>query len=191
MNKNIISATAAIALALGSTGAAFAAGGKDADNKGFYLGADLGQARNDLSSPTSPELRLDKTDTAYGLFGGYQFNKYFGAELSIHKLGQHRIGDSDAKTTAYSLDAIGRLPVNDKFAVYGRLGGAHYERDFSGLDGAGNQNSAGFKVGLGADYAINKDWSLRTELTRYNNLPDLGTYGRTMDAWNVGVSYRF
>ncbi|MBB4841830.1 OOP family OmpA-OmpF porin [Paucibacter oligotrophus] len=191
MNKNIITPIAAIALALGSAGAAFAAGGTGADNKGFYVGVDLGQSRNDLSSPTSPALRLDKTDTAYGIFGGYQFNKYFATELSVHKLGQQRIGDSDAKTSAYSLDAIGRLPVNDKFSVYGRLGGAHYERDFSGLDGAGNKISTGFKVGLGVDYAINKDWALRTELTRYNNLPDLGTYGRTMDSWNVGVSYRF
>ncbi|MEJ6005251.1 outer membrane beta-barrel protein [Paucibacter sp. AS339] len=181
MKKQTLAKVATLALAL-AAGSAFAA------DKGWYMGADIGQSRNDLSSPKTPAPRLDKTDTAYGVHGGYQFNKYFAAELGVNRLGTQKIGDSKATTKAYSLDAIGRLPVSDKFTVYGRLGGAHMERTYS--DDAGN-HAAGFKVGLGAEYAIDPSWSLRTELTRYNNVPTSSTFGNTLDSWNVGVNYRF
>jgi len=181
MNKHTFTKTATLALAL-------AAGSAFAQETGWYVGADIGQARNNLTSPTSPAVGLDKKDTAYGLHGGYQFNKYFATELGVTRLGTQKIGDNKSTTTAYSLDAIGRLPVSDKFSVYGRLGAAHMERNYSAASG---NHAAGFKVGLGADYAIDKNWSVRTELTRYNNVPTTSTFGNTMDAWNVGVNYRF
>ena len=193
MNKNknskiALASISALALALGTaTGAAVAAPGS---NSGFYLSGDLGQSRNNLSSPTSPAVGTDKRGTVYGISGGYQFNPHFATELSVQRLGTHGIGSSEAKTTAYSLDAIGRLPVNDKFSVYGRLGASHLDRKFSGIQ-AQDSHRVGFKLGLGAEYALDKNWSLRTELTRYNKAPVVSTYGEHMNTWTAGVKYSF
>ncbi|WIV96780.1 porin family protein [Kinneretia aquatilis] len=190
-NKNskiALASISALALALGAaSGAARAASSGDS---GFYLSGDLGQSRNNLSSPTSPAVATDKRGTIYGIGGGYQFNKHFATELSVQRLGTHGIGSTESKTTAYSLDAIGRLPVSDKFAVYGRLGASHLDRKFSGIDGQ-NAHGVGFKLGLGAEYALDKNWSLRTELTRYNKAPVASTYGEHMNTWTAGVKYRF
>ncbi|MDC8787084.1 porin family protein [Roseateles koreensis] len=158
---------------------------------GYYVGGEIGRSNTDLSSAQSPAPSLEKRDTSYGIHGGYQFNQYFGTELSLNALGKHKIGDTEAKTTVISLDAIGRLPVNDQFSLFGRLGVAHLDRDFKGLSTIDGGNSTGLKVGLGADYALDKNWSLRTEVTRYNNAPTAGLYDKTLDTWTVGVNYRF
>ena len=191
MNKNSTHSTlalasiSALALALGSiSGAALAA------DSGFYLSGDLGKSHNNLSSTTTPAVATDKRGKVYGLSGGYQFNKHFATELSVQRLGTQSIGSTEAKTTAYSLDAIARLPVSDKIAVYGRLGASHLDRKFSGIE-AQDTHGVGLKVGLGAEYALDKNWALRTELTRYNNAPAIAGYGDHMNTWTAGVKYNF
>ena len=42
----------------------------------WYVGASVGQSFVD-------ELGIDDDDTAFKVFGGYQFNKYLGAELGF------------------------------------------------------------------------------------------------------------
>lgn len=181
MKKQIIAITTTLAC-LTATGLAQAA------DQGFYVGGDIGRSSNNLKSPTMPALGTDKTATGWGAYGGYQFNKYFATELSVTRLGTTHIGSGDSSTTSYSLDAIGRLPVSDKFALYGRLGAAHTERSYADFD---NNHTLGSKVGLGAEYAIDKNWGLRTELTRFNNMPTQGGYGNASNVLSMGVNYRF
>ncbi|MDT8998164.1 porin family protein [Paucibacter sp. APW11] len=184
--STLIGACAA-ALALCST-AAIAA-----PDQGLYIGADLGRSKNDISIPADvkPQPGSSKSATSLGLHVGYQFNRHFATELSVARLGKASIGDSSSKTTAYSLDALAKLPVSDQFSVYGRLGASHYERGFQGLANTGGQHSVGMHVGLGLDYAITLQWGLRAELSRHNNLPDGAGYGRSTDQWSMGVNYRF
>lgn len=181
MKKNVLAITTTIAL-LSGAGLAHAA------DSGFYMGGDIGYSSNNLKSPTSPAVSPDKTGTSWGAYGGYQFNKYFATELGVTRLGSTSIGSSDSHSTSYSLDAIGRLPLNDKFAIYGRLGGAYNERSYSNH---ADNNATGLKVGLGAEYALDKNWALRTELTRFNNMPTQSTYGDATNVLSMGVNYRF
>lgn len=182
MKKQLIAISTTLACLTG-TGLAQAA-----DNKGFYMGGDVGYSSNNLKSPTAPAVSTDKTSTSWGAYGGYQFNQYFATELGVTRLGSTSIAGGDSHSTSYSLDAIGRLPLNDKFAVYGRLGGAYNERSYSNY---ADNSATGLKVGLGAEYAIDKNWALRTELTRFNNLPTQSTYGDASNVLSVGVKYRF
>ncbi len=181
MKKQIIAITTTLACLTG-TGLAQAA------DQGFYVGGDIGRSSNNLKSPTKPAVGIDKTATNWGVYGGYQFNKYFATELGVTRLGSTHIGSGKSTSTSYSLDAIGRLPVSDKFALYGRLGAAHHERSYTGFD---KNHGVGFKTGLGVEYAISNNWALRTELTRFNNMPTQGTYGNASNALSMGVSYHF
>lgn len=190
MNSNNKTRPVAPLAALTLAMAAFAGSASADQNKGFYVGGNIGQSHADVTASV-PGMTVDKRDTSYGILGGYQFNQYFATELTVNYLGKARLGDSEAKTMSYSLDAIGSLPVNDKFSLFGRLGVAQNERDFKGVAQFDSQGNTGFKVGLGADYKLNKNWFVRTELTRYNNVPTAGMFSNTIDTWNVGVNYRF
>jgi OmpA-OmpF porin, OOP family len=181
MKKQLIAISTTIACLTG-------AGLAQAADQGFYVGGDIGRSSNNLKSPTAPPIGTDKTATSWGAYGGYQFNKYFATELGVTRLGSTHIGSGESTSTSYSLDAIGRLPLNDKFALYGRLGAAHNERSYSGFD---KNHAVGFKTGLGVEYALDKNWALRTELTRFNNMPTQSTYGNASNVMSMGVSYHF
>lgn len=184
LRRNSLAAKAsALALALIGSGAWAA-------DSGFYMGGDIGRTKNNANATTDPRANVKKSDTSYGIYGGYQLNRYLAAEVGVARLGTQKIGNTNSKTTTYSLDAIGRLPVSDSLAVYGRLGGAHYERSYNGIPNE-RAHSVGLKVGVGADYAINKNWAVRTELTRYNHMPVAAGYGQHSDALSMGVRYQF
>ncbi|MCH7343507.1 porin family protein [Pelomonas sp. CA6] len=169
-------ATAIAALSLGS-GAAMAA------DQGFYIGGDLAKARQSVDGGA-----LKRNSDSYGVFGGYRFNSNWAVEAAYTDLGKVQGSAIEAKTKTYSLDGIARAPLGKDFGLYGRVGVAHYERDFTG---AGDASANGLKLGVGVDYALTQNLALRTELTRYNNLPTSYGLGKSVDRLGVGLSYQF
>src|SRR3954471_8968815 len=53
---------------------------------GWLVGGSIGQSKNNLSCPAGSSC--DDSDTAFRVFGGYNFNKNFGAELGYADLGK-------------------------------------------------------------------------------------------------------
>jgi len=131
--------TALAALAL------MAATAAQADTQpGFYAGAGIGSTKvgdDDLSG-------VDDSDTGFKIFGGYTFTENWGVEVSYFDFGEASVsaGNSSASVgiTGLSASAVGRLPVNDMFAVYGKLGFASY-------DVKAKFNVAGFGSGSASD----------------------------------------
>src|SRR6185503_6613167 len=131
--------TALAALAL------MAATAAQADTQpGFYAGAGIGSTKvgdDDLSG-------VDDSDTGFKIFGGYTFTENWGVEVSYFDFGEASVsaGNSSASVgiTGLSASAVGRLPVNDMFAVYGKLGFASYDVD-------AKFNIAGFGRGSASD----------------------------------------
>jgi OOP family OmpA-OmpF porin len=82
---------------------------------GFYAGLGLGQG---------DDLVLDQTQTAFKMFGGYNFNRFIGMELSYVDLGNNY---TDYYGTSFTQDGLSyeivlNLPVSptiDLFAKYG------------------------------------------------------------------------
>jgi OOP family OmpA-OmpF porin len=118
--------TALAALAL------MAATAAQADTQpGFYAGAGIGSTKvgdDNLSG-------VDDSDTGFKIFGGYTFTENWGVEVSYFDFGEASVsaGNSSASVgvTGLSASAVGRLPVNDMFAVYGKLGFASYDVDLN------------------------------------------------------------
>lgn len=176
-NKTGILAAAALALALGS-GAAMAA------DAGFYVGGDIASSAHKVGGDSQK-----RSGDSYSIFGGYRFSPNWAVETAYTDLGKVNFNGTEAKNKAYSMDGIARAPLGKDFGVYGRVGLAHYERDFSG--GLGDASNTGLKLGVGADYALTKNVSLRAEVTRYNNLPSQYGFGNKLDRVGLGVGYQF
>jgi OOP family OmpA-OmpF porin len=101
-----------------------------ADN--FYIFGDVGQSKFELDG--SNDSKLSKTDTAFSIGAGYDFNKFLAVELAYRDLGEVADRGSDFNgvdtynfvdkigITALQASVVGKLPVSDVFNLYGRLG---------------------------------------------------------------------
>ncbi len=194
--------------------AAFA---QSAAGTGWYAGAGLGQSRaQDLDSidgtlagfGVTSSSAVSGIDTAWKLFGGYQFTPYVGVEGGYTSLGKFDINSSVAgpapgtgtgtweAKNVWSLAAVGTLPITSQWAAIGKLGVAYSKVDFNyASPGAAiSQSDTGTSplYGLGVKYRFTPQTALRGEWERYSNLGDGSTTGKSsVDAWTMSVQYNF
>ena len=150
----------------------------------YYIGGDVGKSSQRVDGNSQK-----RSSDSYSIFGGYKFNENFAAEIAYTDLGKVDFGGVTAKNKVYSLDGIARAPLGKGFGVYGKVGVAYAERDFS--NGLGDKDKTGLKLGVGVDYALTKNVSLRAEATRFNNLPDANGFNKKDDRLSMGVAYQF
>lgn len=144
----------------------------------------------------------------YKLQLGYQVNPNFAVEGGYVDLGQQNYhvaydtGDAKAKVRSRGLnvDTLGILPVNSEFSVFGKLGvidaKTRYHIDGSDDDGEFADSREKYRwspnFGVGANYAVNDETSLRLELERFEDIGSKSTTGeQNVDLVSLGVSYRF
>jgi OOP family OmpA-OmpF porin len=189
-----------------------------AQDAGWYGGANLGQSNasiddarisNDLlgSGLVTTSIDDDDRDRGFKLFGGYQVNKYFAVEAGYFDLGQFGFVantvptgslSGDIKIKGLNLDAVGTLPITEKFSAFGRLGVAyaHTDGSFVGtgavnvLNPSPSARDTNLKVGLGVQYAFTEALSLRAEIERYRINDAVGNKG-DVDLASIGLVYRF
>jgi OOP family OmpA-OmpF porin len=96
---------------------------------GFYAGAGIGTTK--ISDDAFDGTGIDDSDTGFKIFGGYDFNQNFAVEVGYFDFGEASAregGDSlSVGVTGLTASAVGRLPVSDMFALYGKLGFASYD----------------------------------------------------------------
>lgn len=170
-------AAAGLALTLG-------AGLAKAADTPYYIGGDVGSVSQRVGGDTQK-----RSSDSYSIFGGYKFNENFAVEAAYTDLGKASFNGVTAKNKIYSLDGIARAPLGNKFGVYGKVGVAYAERDFN--NGLGDTDKTGLKLGVGVDYALTKNVTLRAEATRYNNLPSANGFDKKSDRLGLGLAYQF
>jgi OOP family OmpA-OmpF porin len=176
-----------------------------AQNAGhFYGGAGLGQAQSKIdddrinaaligAGATSTSITHDQHDASYKVFGGYQFNPYFGMEAGYFNLGEFGFKsttstgtlDGRIKLTGMNIDMVGTLPVNDQLSLLGRVGvhNARARDTFTTTGGLSVSNpnpetkETNYKVGFGFSYKFSQSMSLRGELERYRINDAVGNKG--------------
>lgn len=178
MKSPKIRSLCAVLLALGGLGAATAR----ANEPAFYAGGSLGVPRyQDSVNGVS-----GSGNGASGkVFGGYQITPNVGVEVGYADLGHIDNSTGRVDGRAGYVDAVGTLPLGDKFSLIGSAGVTHVDLDTSAGDGSGN----GLKLGLGAQYALTGNLALRAEAERYHASafdakPDI-------DQYTVGLRLRF
>ncbi len=136
------------------------------DISGWYAGLRAGYSSNEKSC-LNDRISCDKTDTGYGIFGGYDFNHRYGIEFSWND-----IGDSRARYEDFNLD--GKLQeadialkishaLNKHVHLYGKIGAAFWDGEVTGgpekLDDSGVRPLAG----VGLEFPFAPHWSGRIE----------------------------
>lgn len=165
-----------------------------------YLGASLGQsdADEDVAAGLIDDGNVDTKDTAFKIFGGYQFNRNFALEAAYIDLGEvsysgtfggAAVTGGSVETTGFNLSAVGILLVNEKFSVFGKVGVFVWEAEANDVTGgvpfSASDDGADLSFGLGASYAITPSLSLRAEWER------LESSDADADILSIGVAFRF
>ncbi|MBZ6071547.1 OmpA family protein [Aeromonas schubertii] len=148
-----------IAIALAAIGAT------SAQANDWYTGVGAGWA--DMRDLGKFGWDADEDATAINLFGGYNFNDNFGAELGYLYAGKGGVDGVDFKTQGATLSGIGRLPLNSVFSLFAEGGAYFYHAN--GNDNT--DNGVAPLAGLGVT-------------AKLSDLVDLQARYRYM--WNVG-----
>ena len=138
-----------------------------------YVGVKVGQFDLDVDGADKP--------TAYGVYGGYNFDPNFGIEAEYvgSDDADYRGGDIDAKT--YGAYGTYRYAFpNTGLYAKGKLGVARTEVEASGTtlglyNGTDKDTSLAGGVGLG--YSVNPDFSVEAEYDKLGSDADLMTIG--------------
>jgi len=142
---------AALLLSTALSAPAFAA------DQGFYVGLDVGQSSTD-TLPLST-----KTGTAVSVLAGYQFMKYLAAEIQYNDFGSPTLTNGPSfKISGYSAAAVGILPINEQWAVLGKLGYASTK-----ADSPISKTKSDFTYGVAGQYTLDKNWGFRLNYDQY------------------------
>ena len=175
-----------------------------ADNY-YYGGLSVGQSRAKIdearitagligSGMSSATMVRDERSVGYRLFGGYQFNRYFGVEGGYFNLGDFGFTSTTVpagtlqgriKLQGVNLDLVGTMPLTDKLSAIARIG-AQYAKASDSFSGTGavavlnpnpSQRASNYKYGLGLQYAFSPSFLVRAEGERYRINDAVGNRG--------------
>ena len=189
-----------------------------ADEPNWYGGVGLGWSRARIdddriragfvgSGLTVDSIDDDKNGLGLKVFAGRQFNKYFAVEGGYFNLGKFGYTanttpsgsvNGTIKLQGLNLDAVGTLPITEKFSALGRVGVTYVQsRDtFTGAgaatvsEGDSNKNEGNYKLGLGVQYAFTEALAMRGEWERYRVNDAVGNKG-DIDMLSIGLVYHF
>lgn len=189
---------------------------------GFYAGfglgyVDLGRdvtgigAAAGAAGVAGTVTGLDDSGLSWKLFGGYQFDDFFSAELAYADL-----GDSEATFVAtaptaatinigtqagvVSASVVSIYPLNSDLDIFGRLGATYWDVNGIAVAAVGgatvgaNADDAGvgYLFGLGVQYNFTQEIGLRLEWENYHGVgnEDSGT-GGSANLFGGSLLYQF
>jgi len=193
-----------------------------AQQSGFYMGGSIGQAWANIDDDaasfvadiggTNVSGNTDDTDITYKIFGGFKVNQNFAVEGGYAYLGKYTTSadgtfaggavsaKGNVKSYAIFLDAVGILPANEQFSVFGKAGFAYTNTDahvsasttaLSASDSA-SANKWVPKLGLGAQFQVSRNIALRAEYEYYFNVGDQNKTGESdVQILTAGISFGF
>ena len=171
----------------------------------FYGGLSVGKARAKIDQDrinasllgadlSTTAMTLNERDTAYKVFGGYQFNRYLALEGGYFKLGKFGFTSTtvpagsltgDIRLQGVNLDLVASLPLSERWSVLGRVGVQDAKADdrFAGsgavsvLNPNPSKREVNAKFGGGLQYAFSPSFLVRAEAERYRVNDAVGNHG--------------
>src|SRR5689334_13665712 len=141
---------------------------------GFYAGVGFGTTT--IDDDGFDGAGIDDSDTGFKFFGGYSLNENFAIEAAYFDFGKAsgRFDDPffgsasfDVGVSGLSASVIGRLPVTQTVALYGKVGFASYDVDASvniaGMGGSGSQSETDMIYGIGGSLSFAQRFEARVE----------------------------
>jgi OOP family OmpA-OmpF porin len=189
-----------------------------ADQAGWFVGMSLGKSEPRFeSAPIQSIPTREDRENGYKLWGGYKFNRNFGAEVSYLESGKlTQSGFSDipcpagspvcpaAPSQAYSqfirskgvqLVGTGSLPLTNKFGVFGKLGAVHADTENQCTVGSFSCGSTGrntdLTYGVGLSYEMAKNFSVRSEWERMRLGDKTRSGDNDVNFFTIGAGFKF
>ena len=171
-----------------------------ASAQAFYIGGSVGKSDIDdeITTGLITSGSVDGKDTGFKIFGGYQFNQYFGLDLAYVDLGKASYSGSffgtpvtggKVEVWGLNISAVGTLPLNPSFSLFGKVGLFSWEAEASDVTGgvpfSAKDDGADLSIGLGLSYNFTKNVSARVEWQRF--MMDVAD----ADLLSVGIVYKF
>jgi OOP family OmpA-OmpF porin len=200
---------------------AFAASVQAAESESNYAVVSVGNAKVNLDksgidnqlvggSGTIGSSNVDERDTGYKLTFGHQYNRNFALEIGYVDLGKAKYSatringetagsaSAQVKATGWTIEAVGFIPVNQAFSVFGKVGTimAIVEADGTGtLGGASAFSTKSTKMkatyGAGATYKVNNAIGVRAEYENFQKLGDDKVGKSNVHLASVGFVFTF
>lgn len=170
-----------------------------------YIGFGAGKSDYD-SGNMIPDLitsgSVDGKDTGYKIFGGYQFNPYFAVEVAYVDLGKaaysgtfvdpffgpQTVTGGSLETWGLNASAVGILPLNPSFELFGKIGLFGWEskaRDTTGgAPFSGKADGGDLSFGAGIAFHFTKNVGIRAEWERFKAVDDI-------DLMSLGLTFKF
>ena len=156
---------------------------------------------------TTSAMSRDEKDTAWRLFGGWQFNRNIALEAGVFSLGRFGFSSTtvpagtlsgDITLRGLNLDLVGTLPLSERWSLLGRVG-AQMTRATDRFSGTGavsvlnpnpSKRETNVKFGGGIQYELNRSFLLRAEAERYRINDAVGNHG-TVNAVLLSAVFPF
>jgi OOP family OmpA-OmpF porin len=205
-------------VAMGIGAALFGASEPARAEAGWYIGLTLGASNANITQDvvpvtgaTSSVFLTDSRDPGVKVFAAYRFNRYFAVEGGFAWLGEFQATtqvtaptagalNADIRVIGLYIDAVPMLPVGDRFAVFAKVGALLSETrttrsTFGTVTTAANANASidqpNWSYGLGVQYDLAKNVTLRFVWERYIKLGDANTGEFNIDLYSGGLLFRF
>ncbi len=164
---------------------------------GFSMGVDYG--RNEAKKFCDNIANCDSEDTGPKIDVGYTFNKNWSVELGYTSFGTL----VDSKDSAFSVEqdgyaitltALGEVPLNDMFSIYGRAGVGRYETNGKGQVAGvpvSDRNGTSPVWGAGVKWTLSDMVALRLEYQSYMDISRVDGNKDDVQAIFAGVVFQF
>lgn len=152
-----------------------------ADDQGFYSGAGVGQMTVDFSDTIDgTTVSFDDGDTAFRVFGGWDFNEYFSVEAGYVDGGTASETFTisgidvavDIDVTGFDVMLQGMLPMGESFYAFAKAGMIFWDADFtaSSMGVSDSESDSGDDLAYGAGFGVNlgDNAAVRVEYVMYD-----------------------
>ena len=155
----------------------------------LYVGATAGQGHWRSMCQNAPTC--DDTNTTLSVFAGYRINPIFSAEVAFRNYGMVHASTASVRGKGWEIDGLASWPLIEQLSIFGKLGIKRAVVKGDGTLSGTSETNYGPTYGLGLQFEINKNISLRGEWQAYPGIGGSSLPKGDLDTLSVGALWHF
>ena len=144
----------------------------------YYFGGTIGLSQGSGYCSGIVE-KCENEDTAWKLLTGFKVNDKLAAEMAYSSLGDMYKPGNNADSSAFTVTAVGKLPLTEQFDIFAEGGLSRWNSD--------NEKGFGVTYGIGAKMHISETTNIRAEWQQFPNVEVSSEEKNDINMLSVGV----